>query len=76
MESSAVDRGMSGADLRRFVDSTWPRNPLDDPKVKFWRAARGYVLFGMLSYLALQYYFFDVYLTIMALPSAGVVAAS
>ena len=76
MESSAVDLGMSDAEVRRFIDVTWPRNPLDDPRVKFWRAARGYALFGMLGYLALQYYFFDVYLTIMALPSAGVITAS
>ena len=76
MESAAVDRMMGDADVRWLIESTWPRNPLDDPKVKFWRAARGYVLFGLVAYLALQYYFLDVYLTIMALPSAGVITAS
>lgn len=76
MESSAVDRDMSDADVRRFIDAAWPRNPLDDPRVKSWRAARNYVLYGLLTCLALQYYFFDVYLTIMTLPSAGVIAAS
>jgi hypothetical protein len=75
MESDALG-GMSDAEVRQLIESTWPLNPLDDPRVKFWRAARGYALFGMLSYLALQYYFFDVYLTIMALPSAGVITAS
>jgi hypothetical protein len=60
---------------REFLDAAWPRNPLDDPQVKYWRIAGRVTLLALLASSALQYYFCDVYLTIMALPRLTVVAA-
>jgi hypothetical protein len=59
---------------RGFLDAAWPRNPLDEPQVKYWRIAGRTMLLVLLASSALQYYFFDVYLTIMALPRVTVVA--
>jgi hypothetical protein len=58
----------------RFVDETWPRNPLDEPRVKYWRAAGRATLLVLLAFSALQYYFLDVYLTIMAMPRLTLIA--
>ncbi len=63
------------AEVRRFVDQTWPWNPLEERKVLLWRAAGRTTLFMLLAFSGLQYYFFDVYLTIMAMPSVTVLAA-
>ena len=63
------------AQVRRFVDETWPWNPLEERKVRRWRAAGRTTLFMLLAFSGLQYYFFDVYLTIMAMPSVTVLAA-
>ena len=65
-----------GLQARRFIDDAWPRNPLEEPSVRRWRAAGRTVLLMLLVFSGLQYYFFDVYLTIMALPTAGVLVAS
>lgn len=53
-----------------------PKDPLDQPKVKYWRMAGRITLAMLLAYAGLQYYFFDVYLQIFALPSVSVVAAA
>lgn len=63
------------AQVRRFVDAAWPRDPLDEPRVRYWRAAGRTTLLVLLASSGLQYYFFDVYLTIMALPRVTLVAA-
>jgi hypothetical protein len=43
--------------------------------IKRWRAACRTILFVLLAFSGLQYYFFDVYLTISALPSVTLLAA-
>jgi len=65
----------SGAEVRRFIEDTWPRSPLEEPSVRYWRAAGRTTVLVLLAFSALQYYFFDVQLTIMALPSVSLVAA-
>jgi hypothetical protein len=65
----------SQAQVRRFVDETWPRNPLDEPRVRYWRAAGRTTLLALLAFSGLQYSFFDVYLTIMAMPRVTLLAA-
>jgi hypothetical protein len=60
------------AELRRFVEATWPRNPLEEPSVRRWLAAKRAMLLVLLAFAGLQYYFFDVHLTIMALPRLAV----
>jgi hypothetical protein len=62
------------AELHRFIDDTWPRCPLELPSVRYWRAAGRTTLVVLLVFSGLQYYFFDVHLTIMALPSVTLVA--
>ncbi len=47
-------------------------NPFGEPRVRHWRAAERITLLLLLAYLGLQYYFFDVYLTIMAPPKVTV----
>ena len=64
----------SGAEVGRFVDETWPRNPVDEPRVKYWRAAGRATLLVLLAFSALQYYFLDVYLTIMVMPRVTLIA--
>jgi hypothetical protein len=71
----AAQADTSDAEARRFVDETWPRNPLDEPRVKYWRAAGRTTLLALLAFSGLQYYFFDVYLTIMAMPRVTLLAA-
>jgi hypothetical protein len=51
------------------------RNPLEEPRVKAWRAAARTTLLILLASSGLQYYFFDVYLTIMTLPRVTMAAA-
>lgn len=58
------------------MKGTWPLNPLEDHRVKRWRAAGRFVLIALAACLSAQYYFFEVCLTIMALPGAGVMATS
>ncbi len=65
----------SSAQVQRFVDEAWPRNPLEEPRVRYWRAAGRTTLLILLASAGLQYYFFDVYLTIMALPRVTMLAA-
>jgi hypothetical protein len=65
----------SRADIRRYIDGISAQNPLEEPMRKYWRAARRAILLMLLGYTGLQYYFFDVYLTIMAMPSLSVLAA-
>lgn len=65
----------SRADVSGFIDDTWPRNPLDEPRVKYWRAAGRTTLLVLLAFSGMQYYFFDVYLTIMAMPRVTLLAA-
>ncbi|HEX2197180.1 MAG TPA: hypothetical protein VHG88_00965 [Burkholderiales bacterium] len=60
------------AELRRFVEAAWPRNPLEEPRVKRWLAAKRATLLMLLAFAGLQYYFFYVHLTIMALPRLAV----
>jgi hypothetical protein len=74
-EEITLQSDSSDSDVRRFVDETWPRSPLDEPRVRYWRAAGRATLFGLLAFSGLQYYFFDVYLTIMAMPSVTLLAA-
>lgn len=64
----------SQVDAHRFNDETWPRNPLAEPRVRYWRAAGRTTLALLLAFSALQYYFFDIYLTIITLPKVGVLA--
>ena len=64
----------SAAQVRRFNDAAWPQNPLAEPRVKYWRAAGRATLLMLLAFSGLQYYFFDVYLTIMAMPRVTLIA--
>lgn len=66
---------MNQEDARSFVDETWPRNPLQEPRVRYWRAAGRATLLMLFAYAGLQYYFFDVYLTIMTMPRVTLLAA-
>jgi hypothetical protein len=65
----------SRADVHRFIDETWPRNPLEEPRVRHWRVVGRATLLVLLAFSGLQYYFFDVYVTIMAMPSVTLLAA-
>jgi hypothetical protein len=62
------------AQVQRFIDAAWPRNPLDEPRVRYWRAAGRTTLLILLASSGLQYYFLDVYLTIMTLPRVTMLA--
>jgi hypothetical protein len=70
----APELSSSQADLHRFINDTWPRSALELPSVRYWRAAGRAVLLVLFAFAGLQYYFFDVHLTIMALPSITVLA--
>ena len=37
------------AQVREFIDAAWPRNPLDEPGVKFWRIAGRTTLLVLLA---------------------------
>lgn len=60
---------------RDFVEAAWPLNPHEQRKVRYWHVASRTTLAVLLAFSGLQYYFFDVYLTIMAMPSVTVLAA-
>ena len=62
-------------EARRFIEAAWPRNPLDEPGVRFWRAAGRVTLAVLLGFSVMQYYFFHVHVTIMAMPALIVFAA-
>lgn len=62
------------ADLRRYIDEIASRDPESEPAVKYWRAAGRTTLLLLLAISGLQYYFFDVFLTIMTLPQLTLVA--
>ena len=68
------DIASRAAQSHQFVDAAWPLNPLEEPVVKRWRTAARAILLALLGYAGLQYYFFDVYLTIMALPRVALLA--
>ena len=63
-------------EARRFIEAAWPRNPLDQPGVRSWRAAGRLTLALLLGFSALQYYFFHVHVTILAMPGLIVFAAA
>lgn len=63
-------------EARRFIEAAWPRNPLNEPGVRFWRAAGRITLAVLLGFSAMQYYFFHVHVTVMALPGVIVFAAA
>ena len=63
------------AQVRRFMDDAWPRDPLGEPPTRYWRVAGRITLLILLAFAGFQYYFFDVYLTIMALPRLDVLVA-
>ncbi len=73
-EIALQSRASPEAQVRRFVDDAWPLNPDEETPVKFWRAAGRSTLLVLLAFSGIQYYFLDVYLTIMALPSVTLVA--
>ena len=62
------------AHTRAFIKAAWPHDPFTEPRVKRWRVAGRTMLLVLLASSALQYYFFDVYLTIMTLPRLTVLA--
>jgi hypothetical protein len=70
----AAELPSSQAQLHRFINDTWPRSPLELPSVRYWRAAGRAVLLVLFAFSGLQYYFFDVHLTIMALPTITLLA--
>ena len=76
MEEQTVLELPAGADdeVRRFVDAAWPRDPAAEPRVHYWRIAGRATLVGLLAFSGLQYYFFDVYLTIMTMPRVTLLA--
>jgi hypothetical protein len=63
------------SEIRSFVDAAWPFDPLEQRGVRRWRAAGRAMLLALLAFSALQYYFIDVHLTIMALPRVTWLAA-
>lgn len=62
-------------EARRFIEAAWPRDPLDEPGVRFWRAAGRVTLAVLLGFSVMQYYFFHVQVTVIALPGVIVFAA-
>ena len=71
----ALEMLASRAHVRRYIDAIAARNPQSEHSVTYWRAARRIILLLLLTFSGLQYYFFDVFLTIMALPSLTLLAA-
>ena len=62
-------------DTRSFIESAWPADAQNAPGVRRWRAASRVVLAILLGYSALQYYFLDVQLRILAMPGVIVFAS-
>ena len=54
--------------------SSSPLNPLQDRRVRCWRIAGRATLLTLLALSGLQYYFFHVFLTIMAMPRVTLLA--
>jgi len=65
----AVPTFRSREEARRYIAERTARSVDDLPSVRFWRTAGRAVLFGLLTYAALQYYFLHVFVEIYALPS-------
>ena len=63
-------------EARHFIEAAWPRNPLDEPGVRFWRATGRVTLAALLGFSVMQYYFLHVHVTVMALPGLIVFAAA
>ena len=62
-------------ELRLHIEGLAARSPYSERKVRYWRVAGRTTLALLLAFSGLQYYFFDVYLTIMALPRVTLIAA-
>ena len=75
-EESAVVLPAGRAGLRLYAERLAASDPRAQPAVRRWRAAGRATLAVLLLSSALQYYFFDVYLTIMALPRVTLVAVA
>jgi hypothetical protein len=73
-ETALQSRASPEVEVRRFIDDAWPLHPSEEAPVKYWRAAGRTTLLVLLAFSGLQYYFLNVYLTIMALPSVTLVA--
>jgi len=58
--------------LRRHAQALASLEPRKDARVVRWHIAGRATLFALLAFSTLQYYFFDVALTIMALPGVRV----
>lgn len=67
--SLAVPTFRNREEVRRYIEARAARSVDDLPSVRFWRTAGRTVLFGLLTYAALQYYFLHVFVEIYALPS-------
>lgn len=61
--------------LRQYIDEIDGRRPEEERGVRNWRAARRSTLLLLVALFGLQYYFFDIYLTIMTLPQLSLMAA-
>lgn len=66
---------MKGRTLKQEIAGIAARSPYSERRVRQWRVAGRATLLLLLTFSGLQYYFFDVFLTIMALPSVTLVAA-
>ena len=62
-------------DKHSFIEAAWPVDARNQPGVRRWRAASRVVLAMLLGFSALQYYFFEVQLSIMAMPGVIVFAS-
>ena len=65
---TVADALQSREDVRRYVAALEVRSVDAQPRLRVWRAAGRMTLAALLGYSALQYYFLEVSLTIMALP--------
>ena len=63
-------------DKHSFIEAAWPADAQEQPGVRRWRAAGRITLAILLGFSALQYYFFDVQLQILAMPGLIVVTPS
>jgi len=66
-----VTRGMNDR-VKHYVKDLGEARALDLPMVRRWLAAKRWMLAGLLVLACAQYYFMDVFLQILALPSLGV----
>src|SRR2546423_7519511 len=56
-------------DLRRYIEQLRTKKVVDDPGVKRWMNAKRVTLLVLLICAVLQYYFFDVLLEMLQVPS-------